>query len=89
MIYLRKNSPVLSHGNTSFVDLPEPLLAFTRHYEDKSLTCVFNLSKDVHSISLKNAAEVYHGQAAKLAKETLTLDGNGFVYLSHAGAVPI
>ena len=89
MISLRKNSPVLSHGTTSFVDLPEPLLAFTRNCEDKKLTCVFNLSKDVHSIALKDAAEVYHGQAAKLTKETLTLGGNGFAYLSHAGAVPI
>jgi alpha-glucosidase len=60
MISLRKNSPVLSHGTTSFVDLPEPLLAFTRNCEDKKLTCVFNLSKDVHSIALKDAAEVYH-----------------------------
>jgi alpha-glucosidase len=89
MISLRKKSPVLSHGTTSFVDLPEPLLAFTRNCEDKKLTCVFNLSKDVHSIALKDAAEVYHGQAAKLTKETLTLGGNGFAYLSHAGAVPI
>ena len=89
MISLRKNSPVLSQGTTSFVDLPEPLLAFTRNCEDKKLTCVFNLSKDVHSIALKDAAEVYHGQAAKLTKETLTLGGNGFAYLSHAGAVPI
>jgi alpha-glucosidase len=89
MISLRKNSPVLSHGTTSFVDLPEPLLAFTRNCEDKKLACVFNLTKDVHSIALKDAAEVYHGQAAKLTKETLTLGGNGFAYLSHAGAVPI
>lgn len=89
MIAMRKNSPVLSHGNTLFVDLPEPLLAFTRHYEGKSLTCAFNLSKDAHSIYLTGAAEIFHGQAANLTEDTLTLDGNGFAYLSHAGAVPI
>jgi alpha-glucosidase len=89
MISLRKSSPALSHGSTNFVDLPEPLLAFTRQYEDQSLTCIFNLSKDVHSIPLIDDAEIYHGQEAKLTKETLSLAGNGFAYLSHTGAVPI
>jgi hypothetical protein len=34
-------------------------------------------------------AEIYHGQAAKLTKETLSLAGNAFAYLSHTSAVPI
>jgi alpha-glucosidase len=89
MIALRKNSPALSRGTTSFVDVPDPLLAFMRKHDDQTLTCIFNLSKDIHSIPLIGKAEIKKGQAATFTGETLTLGGNGFAYLSHTGAVPI
>lgn len=61
-IAFRKTSAALSAGSTSFIDLPEPLLAFHRRAEDETLTCVFNLSGEVHNLTL-SAAAVLKGPA--------------------------
>lgn len=89
MMAYRKDSPALSRGTTTFFGLPEPLLAFTRHHADQTLTCVFNLSKKTQTVSLKTAATIEHGQAAVISGQTLILDGNGFAYLSHSGDAPL
>jgi len=89
MIAYRKNSPALSRGNTTFINLPEPLLAFTRHDDDETLTCIFNLSKDTHEVSMKAEAEIALGQAASIGGDTLKLEGNGFAYLTHGVKVPL
>lgn len=88
MISMRKNSPVLTRGKTAFIGLPEPLLAFTRTEGSANITCVFNLSKDVQTITMVGTAEIMCGSQATVSDNTLTLDGNGYVYLTHdAGAV--
>lgn len=84
MIAFRKNSSVLSHGSTRFIALAEPLLAFTRTQGAEHITCVFNLSKDKHTISLIGAADIICGSSASIDSSILTLDGNGFAYLTHS-----
>ena len=89
MIAYRKDSPALARGTTAFINLPEPLLAFTRASGDDVLTCVFNLSADTQTVPLKAPAQIARGNAALVDGETLTLKGNGFVYLSHTGTAPL
>ncbi len=89
MIAYRKDSPALARGKTTFISLPEPLLAFHRIDDEQTLTCIFNLSTDRNTFSLKAAAEIAVGQAASLKDRTLTLDGNGFAYLSYKSKAPL
>ncbi|GAA3868390.1 alpha-glucosidase [Celeribacter arenosi] len=88
-IAFRKASAALSHGTTAFIKMPEPILAFTRTAATETLTCVFNLSPDTHTFSLKGEAQIAHGAAAGLDGAKLTLDGNGFAYLSHKSGLKI
>ncbi|MEJ8563151.1 alpha glucosidase [Yoonia sp. GPGPB17] len=89
MIAYRKSNPALSRGKTTFITLPEPLLAFTRTAEEQTLTCIFNLSADQHIVSLKTKAKVALGEAVSLEDDKLTLAGNGYAYLSHGAEVPL
>jgi len=89
MIAYRKASPSLTRGKTSFITLPEPLLAFTRTDSEETLTCIFNLSATQQTVPLKAAARIEQGEAVSLTDDTLTLDGNGFAYLSHGSEVPV
>jgi alpha-glucosidase len=82
MIVYRKASPALTHGKTTFISLPEPLLAFTRTADEESLTCVFNLSKNPQTIPMPQAAEIAVGNGATLMGGKLILEGNGFAYLT-------
>lgn len=85
----RKASSALTRGTTTFLSLPEPILAFTRIAEDEKLTCLFNLSKDPQSLTLKGAATLDFSNAASLDGAALTLEGNGFAYLAHAGDIEV
>ena len=89
MIARRKASPALSRGTTTFLPLPEPLLAFTRTADDETLTCVFNLSPQAHVMDITGNAEIALGHFATLGAGTLTLDGNGFAYLAHSAPVTL
>ena len=84
MIALRKNSDVLSRGKTTFISLPEPLLAFMRIHNGQCMTFVFNLSKDSQIVPLSAVAEIACGSGAAVVGDALNLDGNGFAYLSHS-----
>jgi len=83
----RKASDALSRGHTTFIALPEPLLAFHRSAENQTLTCIFNLSTDSKRITLSSEARMFHGNSAELKDGLLTLSGNGFVYLEDAGEI--
>ncbi|WP_417270836.1 alpha-glucosidase [Celeribacter sp.] len=85
----RKASPALTRGTTTFISLPEPILAFTRHTEEETITCVFNLSPDPHVIRVVGAPIVTLSNAATLNEGRLALDGNGFVYLSHDAEITL
>jgi alpha-glucosidase len=83
MIAWRRASSALSTGTTTFISLPEPLLAFTREAEGEKLTCVFNLSADAHVLSVDGAATLARSGEAALEDGKLTLKGNGFAYIAH------
>jgi alpha-glucosidase len=53
------------------------------------MTFVFNLSKNAQTIPLKAHADIAIGNAAAIEGDVLTLEGNGFVYLSHSGKAPL
>jgi alpha-glucosidase len=89
MIAYRKASPALSRGKTTFMTLPEPLLAFTRTDDAQTLTCIFNLSAKPQKVQLKASAEIAFSAAATIADDVLALDGNGFAYLSHGAKSPL
>ena len=83
VIARRKASPALTRGTTTFLQLPEPLLAFTREADAETLTCVFNLSTETQVLRLTGDSAISFGNAATLDADILTLAGNGFVYLAH------
>lgn len=89
VIARRKASPALSHGKTTFISLPEPLLAFTRKADEQTLTCVFNLSPDPETLLVKGAATVNFATAATFSDGQLTLEGNGFAYLAHTADLKV
>lgn len=89
VIARRKASPALSQGKTIFVALPEPLLAFTRTAQEETMTCVFNLSREPQILTLTGDAQAAFIGNAELDKHTLTLSGNGFVYLAHDGKLTL
>ena len=89
VIARRKASPAMSRGVTTFLTLPEPLLGFTRVAEGETLTFVFNLSKDSHTITIKGDAALSFSGQATLDSATLTLNGNGFAYLAHDGSITL
>ena len=88
-IAFRRASPALTAGKTTFLDLPEPLLAFTRAAPDQTLTCVFNLGTAPATLTLSGAATLTGPQAATLDGTELHLPGNGFAYLAHDGALTL
>ncbi len=88
-IAFRKASPALSYGTTTFHALPEPILAFTRTADSETLTCVFNLSKDDHELTVTGDAALTGPHHARLSGGTLMLPGNGFAYLSHDGDITL
>ena len=89
MIAFRKNSPALSRGDTTFIPLPEPLLVFTRTDGAQRLTCIFNLSTAQQTLPLTAPARIALGEAVHLSDDTLTMEANGFAYLSHGAQAPI
>ena len=89
LIALRKTSPALTQGSTQFLPLAEPILGFTRTAKDATLTCLFNLSPYPFKLALTGEVEVTLSNAATLEGKTLTLEGNGFTYLSHSGRLAV
>jgi alpha-glucosidase len=48
----RRTQPALCVGSISFVDVPEPVLAFTRHVEGETVLAVFNLGEAAVDVQL-------------------------------------
>ncbi|WP_051332298.1 alpha-glucosidase family protein [Cucumibacter marinus] len=90
-IAFRKSRPELVHGNTEFIDLPEPVLAFRRTLEGRTITCVYNLSPNPVSLSITGETATT-GPEARLALGAgqLSLGPNGFAFLeSEAASAPV
>ena len=89
IIDFRKTSPALTRGATTFLDLPEPVLGFTRKADGQTLTCLFNLSPDPADFTLDGDADVTGPHLATLDGDTLHLPGNGWAYLTHDGPLDV
>ncbi len=87
VLALRKAQPALTRGRTTFVDLPEPLLAFHRETNVQTLTCVFNLSPKPHRLAVTDAARLLEGGRATLDDGVLSLPGNGWAWLDGKAAL--
>jgi alpha-glucosidase len=87
---LRKASPALSTGSTTFHTTPDPILAFTRTAPSESLFCVFNLSPKATSLKVSGVgAPTGPGQGVTLTGGTLTLAPNAAAFLPVTGAVSV
>ncbi len=83
VIAMRKGSPALSRGTTTFLDTREPLLTFRRESKEQTLTCLFNLSPDALTVTLDREAELTGLHSATRDANTVHLPGNGFAFLAH------
>jgi alpha-glucosidase len=86
MLAWRRAHPALRMGQTRFVDLPEPVLAFFRDAGQDGLLCVFNLSPDHVLLTLDHATLVGPSQAADLSGRMLSLGPNAFAFAAASGA---
>lgn len=56
MIALRKASPALTYGELTFLDAPDPVLAFVRREGEEAVACIFNLSGEPRFVELPQVA---------------------------------
>ena len=90
MIAFRKATPALMSGATKFLDLPEPLLGFTRGSGKDALLCMFNLSRDSFVFDLSGMTGLIGPSlAASLSGQTLTLGPNAAAFLTVNGEVKV
>jgi len=83
----RKSLPALCGGDIEFIELPEPLLAFTRTLDSQSVLAVFNLSDrpqmaPMPSLGLRSISALDgHGlNAGRLAGRMLELPSHGVLF---------
>ncbi|RNF36153.1 alpha-glucosidase [Paracoccus methylarcula] len=80
----RKSQTPLRMGQTEFLGLPEPILAFRRIHDGEALTCVFNLSQTPRQLTVTGGASLSGPTHASLSEDRLDLPANGFAWLSGA-----
>jgi alpha-glucosidase len=86
----RRASAALRDGKTRFLDLREPLLAFTRSEGAGALLCLFNLSPVARSLSVTGAgAPTGPSLQATLTNDRLTLGPNAAAFLPITGALTV
>ncbi|MEM8978154.1 MAG: alpha-amylase family glycosyl hydrolase [Pseudomonadota bacterium] len=76
MLALRKATPELVGGEIAFLDLPEPVLGYTR---GGAVTCVFNLGMKPVTVPIKAPNAVLISQGAELTAKGVELQGTGFL----------
>ena len=91
LIAFRKSQPALIDGKTAFVDLPEPLLAFTRTRPESGdvLACVYNLSPETQRLRVSGGAQTGPSALADRSGDRLSLGPNGFAYFEGSSSNPI
>ncbi len=89
MIAFRKSANALRHGATSFYPVPDPILAFVREADGQKMSCLFNLSRQAHTICVDEEAELSGPHNAQLAHNCVSLPPNGFAFLTHEAAISL
>ncbi|WP_434615272.1 alpha-amylase family glycosyl hydrolase [Tabrizicola sp. M-4] len=83
MLRYRSERSELRTGRTRFLDLPDPVLGFTR---GDALACFFNLSPSENAIRIKGLSSLTGPCiGASLDGETLTLGPNGVAFANLSG----
>ena len=87
MLAFRRARASLRDGGIRFFETAEPVLAYVREDAEDATVCVFNLSPDAVSVSVRGLAADAGApsQAADLVGGTLTLGPSGFAVLGCAG----
>ena len=79
MIALRRAQPDLRTGATTFLDAPDPVLAFCRG----ALTCAFNLGHEgAPPLAMPATGVTLIASEAETRNDTLALGPNGFVVMT-------
>ncbi len=86
LLDFRRKSPALRDGRTTFIDTPEPVLAFRRDAGADTLICLFNLSPVPVTLTLSGGCLTGPAQCAMLTGHTLALGPNGFAFIRPLGA---
>ena len=89
MLTYRRKTDALVSGASHFLDLPEPVLGFTRGKGPGAVTCVFNLSPDPVALVITGEPQLTGPSNAGLANGRLDLGPNGFAWLEAAGDVSV
>jgi alpha-glucosidase len=91
LIAFRKSQPALIDGKTTFADLPEPLLAFTRTRPESGdvLACVYNLSPEPQRLRVSGGTQIGPSAQADRLGDELSLGPNGFAYFEGSTSKPI
>ncbi|MEO0915673.1 MAG: alpha-amylase family glycosyl hydrolase [Pseudomonadota bacterium] len=76
MLALRKNTPGLRSGKIVFLDLPDPVLGFTRGTD---VLCLFNLSAEPVTVEIPDIGTPKLSQNSKVNGTEVTLGGTGFI----------
>ena len=81
----RRRQPALCRGDITFMELPEPVLAFTRRLDSQSVLAAFNLSDRPHAVALPALGPITplddHGlSAGRVSGRRLELPPHGVFY---------
>lgn len=76
MLALRRAEADLRLGKIAFLDLPEPILGYTRGAD---LVCLFNLSAEPVTLDLASDMTPLLSQDTKVSTKTVEMKGNGLV----------
>jgi alpha-glucosidase len=82
MLAYRRATPALMKDRTQFLDLPDPVLGFTR---GGNLTCLFNLSNQPVTVQAKGKLTDGPANDAQWDAKGLMLGPNGFCWLTQSG----
>ncbi len=86
MLAFRRATPALRAGRSTFLDTPDPVLAFQRGAGEGALLCLFNLSATTVALAFEAAARpIGPVQNAALDEGVLTLGPNAVVFLTLDG----
>ena len=85
MLAFRRAEPALRTGSVRFLDVPEPVLAYTRGEGPQAILCLFNLSPAPVAIVVTGAGM----QIGPGAGGPVMLGPNGFLFLRAGNAVTV
>ena len=90
ILSFRRSNAVISRGQTTFLDLPEPVLAFVRWHGEEAILCVFNLGPAPVALTLAGAEGLIgpHHEAT-VNGNGLRLGSNGFAWLHVSDEVSV